>query len=123
MDKIKLTPDVTITVAIAPNGIKTKGRFYVGINSCSMTDNVDYFEIGWTQSCYDKIIEDSPGIPKFHGVFRFEHELKADENNMAAGWIGLLSQFKNTKQLIMEFMIHSLRIKYKNNDKLWYYPS
>ena len=117
---IKITPDISILIAIAPNGKTFEGIFNVGIRSCSMRNNIDYFEICWEQNCYDKSIKNSLNIGNYKGVLKFNQNGSTKDEG---GALGLLSQFENAKQLNMEFIIHSLKIKYKNKDKLWYYPS
>ena len=78
-ERIKITPDITITIWIAPNGINNKvnkreGQFCVGIvlKSCSIAKSVDYF----------------------------------DDNTID-----------------MEVIIHSFKIKYKDNGEILCYPS
>ena len=118
----KFNRDLSFFLFIGPNGgrVERPGFFELGLKICSMSDNIDYIIICWEQSCCDYKTESSLIAQNYKEVFKFD---QINKSSGGLAHIGKLYQFKNAKQLSMQFIIHSLKIKYRATNTIHYYPS
>ena len=124
--RIKFNQDLCIVIYIISNRAGPRCRcidnFHVALSVDTMLVDIDHVIICSEIRCYDPATENEPLVPNMKASLKFTQE---NERQAKCAPIAKSSQFENAQQLIIKFIIHSLKIKYKTltNTNTSYYPS
>ena len=115
---MKFNQDLSFHFQIVPNANheQVPNRFSLGVKIESMSDTIDYIIGLFELSCFDHNTLDR----NIKFCAKLHHENK---NKWRSQSIGSSPQFRHLQQLLFNFKVLHIQIKYKVSNKMLYYPS
>lgn len=119
MDKFIFNNDILFSIIMGPNGIHDDNIFQIDIIMEKLSNNIDFIIV-----VQDVVLKDDSNCPYHHdlGMYKIQNNNKNKFTKLTLEF-GDSMHFQNTTSLTRIHSIHSLMIKYRDNEKITYYPS